>query len=266
MIDPEHLSHAYIIVSPSLADRVSYAGRIAKTAVCTGSGARPCGECRHCRKVENGIHPDVITVSRLTDDRGKTRRELTVDQIRELSADAVIRPNEAERKVYIVEEAHLMNPSAQNAVLKLLEEPPGGVIFLLCAENAELLLPTVRSRCVELGCPAEEESFDEESVKLAKGYLSACSRGEEALLFQWCAKHADMDIPGMSAFLSCTLSLLNDMLCGRRDCPGMSRRRIYALTELMEKGLRYARFNVGVKHIMGLLAVESLKHRGYDFD
>ena len=71
-------------------------------------------------------------------------------QIRALRADAYIRPNEAGRKVYLLERAHTMNPSAQNAMLKLLEEGPPYAAFLLLTENAAALLPTVRSRCETL--------------------------------------------------------------------------------------------------------------------
>ena len=91
----------------------------------------PCGVCRGCRKAAAGTHPDIIPVRRLTDKSGNLRRELTVAQIRDLSLDAQVLPGEAERKVYIVEEAEFLNLNAQNAALKLLEESPAPVPMML---------------------------------------------------------------------------------------------------------------------------------------
>ena len=78
---------------------------------------KPCGVCRDCRKVAAGIHPDLITVRRLEDDKGRPRREIVVDQIRAVNQAAWILPNEAQRKVYLIAEADKMNPAAQNAAL-----------------------------------------------------------------------------------------------------------------------------------------------------
>ena len=106
-------------------------------------GALPCLSCAGCRKAEGGIHPDIVRV-------GDDGKDISVAQVRALRADAYIRPNEAERKVYILENAQTMNASAQNAMLKLLEEGPAYAAFLLLTDNAAALLPTVRSRCEHL--------------------------------------------------------------------------------------------------------------------
>ena len=172
----DELAHAYILVSPSPEERNSAAERLAAAALCSGRGELPCGLCRDCRKVREGIHPDLIRVSRLSDDKGKKKREITIDQIRAVVADSVVLPNEAGRKVYLIEDADTMNVPAQNAALKLLEEPPGGVIFLLCAANAQTLLETVRSRCAELVCGAREEQGDPEAEKLAAAFVKCCAR------------------------------------------------------------------------------------------
>ena len=83
-------------------------------------------------------------------------------QVRQLRADAYIRPNEADRKIYILENAQTMNPSAQNAMLKLLEEGPAYAAFLLLTDNAAALLPTVRSRCELLPLSPVTEAEAEE--------------------------------------------------------------------------------------------------------
>ena len=137
------LSHAYILSGPTGSGRHTLARLLAQAMVCTAErGLRPCGRCTPCKKVAEGIHPDVVTI--IGPGEGKP---VTVDQIRALRSDAHIRPNEGERKVYLLEAADRMNPSAQNAMLKLLEEGPAYAAFLLLCENAGGLLKTVRSRC-----------------------------------------------------------------------------------------------------------------------
>ncbi len=100
----------------------------------------PCGTCRACDRHMRALAPDVITVS-----RGE-RATIGVDAVRAIRESLYVAPSEAERKVYIIEEAHRMTTEAQNALLLSLEEPPPFVVFLLLAEDASLLLETVRSR------------------------------------------------------------------------------------------------------------------------
>ena len=260
--DAQRLSHAYIIAAQDPAQGLRTARRIAAAAVCTGPGEAPCGRCRACRKVREDVHPDVITVRRLEDDKGRKKREISVDQIRGLAADAVVRPNEADRKVYIIEEADRMNLPAQNAALKLLEEPPRGVIFLLCCENAQQLLPTVRSRCAEILCNGDAAPEDEESARLARGFLQAVAAEDRAGLYRWCAAHDGMDNRAAAAFIDRTAALLADMLCAREGDLGLGRRRLQGLLALTERCAAYLQVNVGVKHIFGLLAVDAIDSDG----
>ena len=140
------LSHAYILCGPGGSGRHTLARLLAAALVCSGpEGHRPCGVCPHCKKAAAGIHPDITLVTGPGD--GKP---ITVDQIRSIRADAYVRPNEAQRKVYILEHAQQLNASAQNAMLKLLEDGPAYAAFLLIADNGGGLLQTVRSRCEQL--------------------------------------------------------------------------------------------------------------------
>ncbi len=152
------LGHAYIISGAKGSGKHTLAGLIAAAMVCQQNGEnRPCGTCAPCRKAASGIHPDIVTIA------GAEGKPISVDQVRALRTDAHIRPNEAQRKVYLLERADRMNQSAQNAMLKLLEEGPAYAVFLLLAENGGGLLSTIRSRCETLNLlpltPAECETW-----------------------------------------------------------------------------------------------------------
>lgn len=150
------LSHAYLLAGPAGCGKRTLAGLLSQALVCSGAGEVPCGACDHCRKAVAGVHPDILRV-------GNDGKDITVSQVREVRSDAYIRPNEAGRKVYILENAQTMNGSAQNALLKLLEEGPAYAAFLLLSDNAGAMLPTVRSRCELLTLspvtPAEAEAW-----------------------------------------------------------------------------------------------------------
>ncbi len=135
------LSHCYLLCGPSGSGKHTLAQAIAAAMQCTGHNA-PCGVCNACRKVFSGNHPDVITC---VDPKHK---QFGVESARTICADAYIRPNEGAYKIYIFPQE--WNLAAQNAFLKLIEEPPPYAVFLLLSSNPDQLLPTVRSRCQEL--------------------------------------------------------------------------------------------------------------------
>ena len=111
---------------------------------CTAGASRPCCVCPQCRKVLDDTHPDVVTVDD-TEHKG-----VSVRIVRDARADLFIRPNEGRRKVYLFPRAADLNAAGQNSLLKVLEEPPSYGAFLLLTDAAQKLLPTIRSRCVEL--------------------------------------------------------------------------------------------------------------------
>ena len=264
------IPHACLISAPTREAALEKAKELAAAAVCSGRGEKPCGVCRDCRKVGAGIHPDVMTLGRASDDKGRQKQNITVDQIRALSADAVVLPNEAARKVYIIDEAETMNPAAQNAALKLLEEPPAGVVFLLCAVRPMQLLETVRSRCaaVKLKGAGEEEAPDEAAVALAEGYLKAVNTRDEAQIYRWCAQNEGIDTQAMTAFLTALREKLTDMLCLRMKSGRLSRAELFALCKLADRCTRYLKVNTNVKQLFGLLAVDALPdgNRGNTID
>ena len=250
---------AYLISSSARADAVRAAKMLAGAAVCLAGHDVPCGVCRGCRKAASGSHPDIIPVVRQTDRNGNLRRELTVDQIRELAADAQVLPNEAERKVYIIEEAELMNLNAQNAALKLLEEPPATVIFVLCAVNSNQLLETVRSRCLSLSVAGGEEAADEDSRKLADGFLTAVRSGDRIRLYRWLAKNELNKIDLTTDFIEASLQRTADMLCGRASCGNLMPEQQMQLYRLLSQCADYLKVNVNPKHIFSLLAAGALE-------
>ena len=151
------ISHFYLISGPAGSGRHTLAQLLAAAILCK-EHQRPCLTCPACRKILSGSHPDFITV----DDPEK--KTVPVDLIRSARADMYIRPNEAEHKIYLFPRAQDMGIPGQNALLKILEEPPPYGVFLLLTDNPEKLLPTVRSRCTELSLSALPQSLVEQEL------------------------------------------------------------------------------------------------------
>lgn len=144
-----HASHFYLISGPAGSGKHTLAQLLAAAILC-GKADAPCGHCSVCRKVKDGSHPDFITV---TDPEHKN---ISVRIVREIRDDMFIRPNEAEHKIYLF--AQDLGTEGQNALLKVLEEPPKYGIFMILTDNPEKILPTVRSRCTELNLTALPET------------------------------------------------------------------------------------------------------------
>ncbi len=244
------LSHACIVESQSASAREALALKLAQELLCSGSGKRPCGVCRDCRKVESGIHPDLIYINRARDSEGKPRREIYVDQIRAVIADASILPNEAGRKVYLFPEADLMNENAQNAMLKLLEEPPNHAAFILCAANAGSLLETILSRCERFSVNGDDAPSES---PLPADFIDAAALGRREELIRFCTANEGMTTQSARAFLDGARALVLDMLCMRAPARSLSRRGMAYLLGELERAAVYLDANVGVRHIFGFL-------------
>lgn len=254
----ERLSHAYIISAPDMNDAFSAATRISAAAVCMRGHDVPCGECRACRKAFEHIHPDITVIEKFVDDKGQQKNIISVDQVRDISVDAYILPNEAERKVYIIKDADAMNPQAQNAALKLFEEPPAGVIFLLCVTNPELMLQTVRSRCADIICNGEAAQADPEILKKSAEYMQLAAKRNPAELLKWCSENEDLDGRKTAAIIDCSLDTVADVLAGRNTFSGLNRAELLHMSALLLRCRDYLKVNVGTKHIFGLLAADTV--------
>lgn len=241
------LSHAYIIAGPVKATGEALAERLSQAFVCDSEGERPCGVCSNCRKVQGGIHPDVIRVSLQED-----KRNILVDQVRRLRAEAYIRPNEADRKVFIIEDAQTMNENAQNALLKVLEDGPGYLAFLLLTENEQLLLPTIRSRCevLSLGSFKDEgKQADPELEPIAREFARLLMDGPERDLVEFTVTLEVKKIEKNSL-----LPLFDLVEIALRENLPQRPREATRLIEHLRKVRKAALFNVGTGHLLGWLA------------
>lgn len=252
------LAHAYIAASMSAARRSSLANALAAAMLCENEdGERPCGRCRACRKSLEGIHPDISSVGPGQDSKGAKRREITVDVIRSLAERAQVMPNEARRKAFIIEDADTMNRQAQNAFLKLLEEPPETASFILSVSNPELLLPTVRSRCELVRENADAEESEEASGD-ALALLRAAASGSRAEMLLWASDCEDMDSRRCAAMFRAAREKLADVLLGRAEV-AMDAETVMRLDALFAKCAEYLRLNAGVKGVLALAAVDAIQ-------
>ena len=149
--------HALIIEGASPEERMALALKTAKALVCSDKEEIPCGRCSACIKAAAKSHPDIPVYS--VEDKP---RAFKVDMVREIRSSAYIVPNEADRKVFILENAHTMGPEGQNALLKILEEPPAYVVFILLCPSSTGFLPTVLSRATV------ERETDKDELAAAK--------------------------------------------------------------------------------------------------
>jgi DNA polymerase-3 subunit delta' len=255
------LSHAIVLSGDGgLTDAARF---IAAAHVCEGTD-RPCLRCRHCRKVLEGVHPDVSVI------RDTEHRELTVDAVRALRQDVYIRPNEAARKVYIIADSRQLNERDQNVLLKIVEEGPPYAAFIFCTDSPAALLETVRSRCVLLKCDAPApDALPPEAEQLCRAFARGkllpvttylvslenrrMKREElrDVLRGAWCA--------AAEALLLQMGKAVPDPACGETAqalAGGLDRRRLYGLTALLEKYSGECVYNVGAGHVLGALAVE----------
>lgn len=175
VLQSDRIPHALLFHGPEGIGKGWVARLFARSLVCTKPQAdgAACGACLGCRKAEHGNHPDIFVVTRLPkkdqradtseaqedDDQdepspgkaGELRPFIVIQQIRELNYHAIYAPRESPRRVFIVDPADRMNTESQNALLKTLEEPGGRCVIVLVASRPHLLLPTVRSRCFQIG-------------------------------------------------------------------------------------------------------------------
>ena len=242
------LSHAWLVLGGAPESREELAAYIAAALICPDREA-PCGCCTHCVKLAKGIHPDLIRLEKLPD-----KSSYVVDQVREIVRDAYVMPNEAPRKVYLIPSADEMNINAQNAMLKILEEPPARSAFVLTAANSAAILDTVRSRCTELLADGEEGMGDED--KYARAVFDSFLRRSPMDIASACfmlekAKLDREDFDGVLESLSMLFAL---KIRGEQD--SAARKQLFTAKEAVDELLRRrVTNNTGAGHTAGALAV-----------
>ena len=257
------LSHALLFTGSG--DRAGLARYAAAAMECTADRGQPCGVCPACRQVGQDIHPDVITV------RDPDHKNIAVDVVRSIRADAYIRPNEGRRKVYLFPDCALLTEQDQNVLLKIVEEGPPYAAFLFCAENPSQVLQTLRSRCVEvkLRPGTEEDGEPSEAAEALCRAIGSRRRGAVAELAVRLEKKK-LDREALAAMLersraSFAAALLS--LYGRQPgemdreiapflAKNLTKTQIMSTIELLQKYHGECAYNVGPGHVLGALAAE----------
>jgi len=218
--------------------------------------------CNNCIKAQKQIHPDITTINRVDN-----KRDIAVGQIRELKQDVYILPNDSMQKAYVIKDAETMNTSAQNALLQMLEEPPAHTVFILSTTNPTALLPTIRSRCIELGehatpkhktdskfesTPSEPE-HDSTVMELANDFIDAISNNLKLMDIMF--RLDKLDRFSFEEFILCLRKQIVSNL--RADsCP--SREKLLRTDSLLLKSIEMLDLNVSIGHISGMICANLL--------
>ena len=257
------LTHALLLTGAGPAEATA---RFAAAALeCTGPGPCPCGACPGCRKVLSGIHPDVTVV------RDDGHESVAVDIVRGVRSDAYIRPNEGAAKVYIFPDCSLLTEQDQNVLLKIVEEGPPYAAFCFCAENPAAVLPTLRSRCVELPLrgesPEERGELSERAEALCRTMSEKKAGGPAELLCR--LEQTKLSPEELKALLEETLAAFAQALAGaygasetaenpiaRALRENLTKTQIMRTIELLQKYRQHCLFRVNTSQELGALAVE----------
>ena len=194
------VSHSYLFCGPRGSGKTTTARIIAKAVNCLDTqDGNPCDACTICRSINGGQFMDIIELDAASN-RG-------IDEIRDIREKVNFSPSQGRRKVYIIDEAHMLTDQASNAFLKTLEEPPEHVIFVLCTTEAHRILPTIISRCQRFDfrrigseliygrladiTESEGVTVDPEALRVVARHAAGSLRDAENLLEQLVVSAAD---------------------------------------------------------------------------
>lgn len=166
-IKQNKIGHAYLFSGPRGTGKTTMARLLAKAVNCSANSDKPCNNCPDCLLANKGIHPDIIEIN--------AANETSVDHIRDLIEKTYLAPMRGKYKIYIIDEVHQLSSAASSALLKILEEPPENVIFILATTDPQKLLATIISRC-------QRFEFNYVSTYLIKEHLLNIAKKEEIYL------------------------------------------------------------------------------------
>lgn len=232
------LHYSIILHGPAREGLQSLAVAVAKALNCLN---RTTGDdCAACQRIERRIHPDVHIVE-VADDR----KQISVEQIRDILTNAMMRPYEGRTKVFIIDPASALTGSGSNALLKTLEEPARDTVFILLTRSPDLLLPTIRSRSQAIYVGGEEKR-DEELERFLRDALTrfATKNDAVALLSAAAAVSQQDEVSDALALLG---SVLCDAAAGRMPNVAISRDRLLAAADGTTAALRNLVVNADVR-------------------
>ena len=256
------LTHALLFTGSG--DRLAAAQFAAAAMECTASDAKPCGQCEECRRVRQGIHPDVITVA------DPEHKLLSAEVVRNARADAHIVPNQGRRKVYIFPDCAILTELDQNILLKTVEDGPEYAAFLFCSENPASVLATLRSRCIELRLrPAGAEEGDlSETARAVCRALAGGKRGEvAAALLRQEKKFTREDVQALAEELYAVMTAALLGAYGYRETENggemaaflgksLTKAQLMRTIELLQNDRQQCLYNVNAGLVLGAMAVE----------
>ncbi len=247
LFDSKRFPHVILINGEDGLGKRTLAREIATALVCKNQNAEvPCYNCTQCIKAQKKEHPDIYEYS-----PSGAPRSFHIEKVREIINDIYMPPNEAEYKIYILGNIHCMNESAQNAALKIFEEPPQYVIFILTAKSKSLLLPTILSRTTTFNVlPVEPEKaavyisdrYDDISYDKAFNAVKAehgnMGRALSNLLDAKAANYADFVKKAINAMLN------NDEYAFMAEINNFGdRTEILSILQLLKTAIRDAMFD-----------------------
>jgi len=259
------ISHAWLLTGPSLNVREE-AMDFAKALLCHAPvNGQACNHCPACHKADDGNHVDL----QILEPHAGKAKSVTIEQTRQMQHLAGLESYEGGRQVVIIHDAHTMQLAAANSLLKILEEPPENLVFILTAQNGDSLLPTILSRCswVKVGGQEEVQETAAVMAELAVQFFTGLDQmpDSKVLLF---ADQLREDRTGVEVFLQQLLILLRDgavchwvpqatvLCCHRPQCLPFSGRECLQAARLVEEGLSQWKANVNSKLLLDVLLLK----------
>lgn len=250
------LAHAIILCGDDDLGDISI--EIAKSFTCI-SQKPPCNQCKFCQKTEKGVNPDIIFL-----DFGD--KNISVEEIRKIRKDAYILPNECEKKVYIIKNGHNLSAISQNALLKILEEPPKYACFIIECKNEKNLLNTIISRCSIYRFVSKTQEIDPEIYEKTLYIVRAITKNDEISLLDTKIKEK---IQLLNVITLIKVFLRDSIILNENDCIDFetcknlnyakNTAQLYKIYDILTKIESLCEYNVSVSNIMYYFATELYK-------